>query len=128
MHTLRMLFAHGEPAGPLRRGVDDLLRPGCSREQIEDVLVVVSELVQNVTQHTAGGGELVLHAKSNRVVIEVHDGDLALPRPQAPDDRRPGGRGLLLVAGLTSNWGAVTTPKGKMVWAEVALSRAAVAV
>jgi hypothetical protein len=122
MTMLRMPFPHGASAGPLRHSVRDLLAPWCSDEQTDDVLVVVSELVQNVTQHTAGGGELVLTADERVVVVEVHDGDPVLPRPQRPDERRVGGRGLLLVAGLTSQWGTRPTVGGKIVWARLDLS------
>ena len=126
MTTLRMPFAPDASAGPLRHGVRDLLSPWCSADHIEDILIVVSELVQNVRQHTAGGGELVLRVDDRTVVVEVHDTDPVLPRPQRPDERREGGRGLLLVAGLSSRWGARATPDGKVVWAGLAVEPAAV--
>ena len=116
---LQRSFEHGEPAGPLRRDAGAVLESCCSADCVDDVLVVISELVQSVTQHTAGGGELVLRRTGEVVEVEVRDGDAALPRPKSPDERRIGGRGLLVVAGVAQDWGARREGRGKVVWARV---------
>jgi hypothetical protein len=60
---------------------------------------------------------LVLHP--DRVRVEVHDDDPRLPARRTPDEARPGGRGLLLLDQVSSDWGADATDDGKVVWFEV---------
>ncbi|MFE5194226.1 ATP-binding protein [Streptomyces sp. NPDC057651] len=86
--------------------------------------LVISELVTNAIVHTA----------SSRIVCELHDGDdrvrIAVrdegwapgePHPArrvAPEEEH--GRGLLLVAAVSTAWGAQETGPGLLVWAELA--------
>ena len=82
----------------------------------EDVNVIASELVSNVVLHTEEGGRLDAW-DSNPFRVEVHDSSPVLP---VPDPNRPvGGRGLLIVDALTSDWGAEPSDDGKVVWAEL---------
>ncbi|WP_369077303.1 ATP-binding protein [Paractinoplanes hotanensis] len=117
---MRLAFNHGDPAGPLRHSTQTALAPWVIPDDLDDAMVVVSELVQNVTQHTAGGGELVVTVEPGAVIIEVRDYSPVLPKVQPPDAQRLGGRGLLLVAGVTRAWGAAPTAQGKVVWARLA--------
>jgi two-component sensor histidine kinase len=121
MNVLHMPFEHGEPAGPLRSRVSTALAPWHPADYVEDVLLVVSELVQNVTQHTAGGGTLSVSWDDDSIIVEVRDEDRVLPHLQPPDAHRLGGRGLLLVSGIATNWGTAAHDSGKTVWAEVAV-------
>jgi hypothetical protein len=120
VEIMRWSFGHGEQAGPLRHAAHASLAPWLTSDDLDNAMVVISELVQNVTQHTAGGGELVLLAEAGAVIIEVRDHSPVLPKVQPPDAHRLGGRGLLLVAGVTRAWGAMPTPRGKVVWARLA--------
>lgn len=117
MEILRRVFRNGEPAAPLRLAARAALERTFDQVD-EDVLLVVSELVQNVSQHTGGDGELVLSA-GDGVLVEVEDGDPAAPCLRRPDTRRPGGRGLLLVAGMAAEWGTRSAATGKVVWARL---------
>lgn len=119
---MRWAFAHGEPAGPMRHHAQAALAPWLTFDDLDDAMVVISELVQNVTQHTAGDGELVVVRGPGVITIEVRDHSRVLPKVQPPDPQRLGGRGLLLVAGVTRAWGAVPTSHGKVVWARLATS------
>ncbi|WP_092551145.1 ATP-binding protein [Actinoplanes derwentensis] len=121
--TLCMLFKQGEPAAPMRSTARAALTPWHSADQIDDVLVVVSELVQNVSQHTEGGGTLVLNWDDHSITVEVSDDDRRMPLQRPPDDQRLGGRGLLLVDGICSSWGATAHDHGKTVWARVTPAR-----
>jgi hypothetical protein len=120
VEIMRWTFDHGEPAGSLRHSARATLTSWLTSDDLDDAMVVISELVQNVTQHTAGGGELVLIVEPGAVVIEVGDYSPVLPKVQPPDAQRLGGRGLLLVAGVTRAWGAAATTQGKVVWARLA--------
>ena len=98
----------------------------------ESTELLVSELVTNAVQamarqedHTAV--RLQLFGDSARVRIEVWDAD---PRPPAPNEpgedgipdlEGEGGRGLFLVAALSTCWDWYLTqePTGKVVWCEL---------
>jgi anti-sigma regulatory factor (Ser/Thr protein kinase) len=119
VELLRLAFANDEPAAPVRRKARAALGDFGSADAVADVLVVISELVENVSRHTHGGGELRLTSEGGTIVVEVHDGDAAPPRLLPPDDRRIGGRGLLVVAGMARRWGVRPDESGKTVWAEI---------
>jgi anti-sigma regulatory factor (Ser/Thr protein kinase) len=119
VELLRLAFGNDEPAAPVRRRARAALDAFPSADAVDDVLVVISELVENVTRHTRGGGELRLTSEDEVIVVEVHDGDATQPRLLPPDDRRIGGRGLLVVAGMAWRWGVRPDETGKTVWAEI---------
>ncbi len=124
-----MTLAHDTSAELARRTVEGALQAWHLSGHVSDVLLVVTELVQNVTQHTAGGGQLRLLLQTTSILIEVTDTDPTLPRIPEPDLRRIGGRGLLIVAAVALTWGSRNTSwagkPGKIVWAEVAYHRGA---
>jgi len=84
----------------------------------ETVSLLVSELVTNVVLHARTPCE-VLVSPSDILRVEVLDRD---PRPPVRKDHDPeaaSGRGLLLIAGLSSRHGADQDEAGKRVWFEV---------
>lgn len=123
VELLRCRFRNGDPAQPLRHDTRDALRQVAlddgAGEWIDDVLIIVSELVQNVTQHTRGPGELIVTAGSGAVFIEVGDASTATPQPKSPGPDRAGGRGLLLIEAISQQWGFRTCADGKVVWARL---------
>ena len=116
MEALRLPFSDAGESAAMRRQAAELLT-GQPVETIQDVLLVITELVDNVVQHTDGGGELHLFHDDGTVWVEVYDHSPVFPEPQRADHRRPGGRGLLLVAAVTERWGSKPTADGKLVWA-----------
>ena len=118
MDLLRLPFAGAEDSASMRRRTAELLA-GEPVEVVQDVLLVITELVDNVVQHTDGGGELHLARDDHAVHLEVYDQSRAFPQLQRRDPRRAGGRGLQLVAAIAETWGSRPTPTGKVVWAEV---------
>jgi len=91
------------------------------RTELEDVaLLLVSELVTNVVLHARTPGEVVVALRPPGLRVEVHDGDDRLPvrKDYGPDAGT--GRGMTLLAALSSAWGAEPTSAGKVVWFEVA--------
>jgi anti-sigma regulatory factor (Ser/Thr protein kinase) len=79
--------------------------------------LLTSELVTNAIKHEVG--ETVLLAIScadGEFRVDVHDTSCFLPVPvNGPPDTETG-RGLLLVASLSTQWGFYPTPAGKAVY------------
>jgi anti-sigma regulatory factor (Ser/Thr protein kinase) len=89
-----------------------------------DVLLLTSELVTNAVRH--GAHRVVLHVtlKPELIEVAVEDGSPVLPPSQAQsvDDLpgQEGGRGVLIISAVASNWGVDEVPGGgKRVWAQV---------
>ncbi|MDX3731964.1 SpoIIE family protein phosphatase [Streptomyces caniscabiei] len=85
--------------------------------------IVVSELVGNAVRHAKGPLRLRL-LRSRSLICEVYDGSLATPRIRRVTYMDEGGRGLFLVAALSSRWGARYLEEGKCLWAEQELAPA----
>ena len=98
----------------------------------ESTELLVSELVTNAVKATAGQEDqaavcLRLSSDNARVLIEVWDADPQPPAPKdlgedgTPDRQEEGGRGLFLVATLSTRWDWYLTqkPTGKVVWCEL---------
>ena len=87
---------------------------------LDDALLIASELVTNAATHGIGEVSLHLRVSGSLLRIEVHDEQVeALPETRAPGDTEPGGRGLHLVAALSSNWGGEVGAHTKTIWAEI---------
>lgn len=89
----------------------------------QDVVLLTSELVTNAVQHGAGRVTLVVAVEPEAVEISVEDGSDLLPaQPEQLTDNlyREGGRGLMIVSALASDWGVEETASvGKRIWARV---------
>ncbi|WP_432277571.1 SpoIIE family protein phosphatase [Kitasatospora brasiliensis] len=95
----------------LSRGLEEL---------VDTTELLVSELVTNALKH--GRGEIRLRLLRERsLVCEVWDDGYAQPRQRRAQETDEGGRGLQLVSLLAERWGSRRTPKGKIVWFELAL-------
>jgi hypothetical protein len=82
--------------------------------------LVVSELVTNAIRY--GTEPIQLRLIYDRTLIcEVSDGNSTSPHLRRARIFDEGGRGLLLVAQLTTKWGTRHTTTGKSIWAEQAL-------
>lgn len=91
---------------------DGLVRWECGN--VDDMLLVFSELATNAAVHTAGASTTVItHAPPN-VRLEVHDSSHAIPALR--HDTHPGGFGLRIVDQLSQSWGWDRTATGKVVW------------
>lgn len=85
---------------------------------VQEVLCVVSELVENAVQHAATRFQLRLRMRDGMLGVAVRDGS---PRPavlrQGPSGL-PAGFGLRIVAELARDWGCLPdSENGKVVWA-----------
>lgn len=59
------------------------------------------------------------------LICEVSDGNSTSPHLRRARLFDEGGRGLMLVAQLTTRWGTRHAPTGKTIWTEQALNRSA---
>ncbi len=83
--------------------------------------IVVSELVTNAIRYGSGRLRLRLILEDS-LVVEVTDGSNTYPRLRRARGDDEGGRGLLLVAQLSTAWGTRPSEAGKIVWAEQSLT------
>jgi serine phosphatase RsbU (regulator of sigma subunit) len=82
--------------------------------------LVVSELVTNAIRYGSEPFRLrLIHDRS--LICEVSDGNSTSPHLRRARIFDEGGRGLLLVAQLTTSWGTRHSPTGKTIWTEQAL-------
>ena len=95
-------------------------------EVAEDVKLVAVELVTNAWLHAHGGADITVMVTGNGVRVEVTDTGHALPVVRAESADVVFGRGLHLIAGLTSGWGVHPDGNRKTVWAEVPFDRSMV--
>ncbi|WP_089955921.1 ATP-binding protein [Lentzea xinjiangensis] len=102
----------------VRRWAADAV-PHIGAEQLQDLLLVVTEMVSNAYDHGQQPVSLRVLVLGVRVRLEVTDTSLDPPvvgRSRIADTR---GRGMALVAALTADWGHTTSAAGKVVWAEL---------
>jgi DNA-binding NarL/FixJ family response regulator len=87
---------------------------------VDDVLLVVTELVNNAVTHAHSDCELRISISPVSLRIEVTDHGAGTPDPLPPSATRNHGRGLHLVDALTAAWGFESGEGGaKTVWAEL---------
>ncbi|MDQ2585555.1 ATP-binding protein [Saccharothrix yanglingensis] len=90
-----------------------------SEDVAEDAALVVTELVSNSVDHAIGPVDLTVSRTATGLRVEVGDRSPAQPRPQPVRVDSSRGRGLIIVAALSTAWGTEPTPTGKVVWAEL---------
>ncbi|HEY4825920.1 MAG TPA: MEDS domain-containing protein [Solirubrobacteraceae bacterium] len=99
---------------------DALRRWGHGETLLQDSQLVVSELATNAVVHARSPFSVVARREGSGVRLSVHDLSTAQPVLRStPDVLALSGRGLQLVAHVTSEWGVETTSAGKTVWAEL---------
>jgi CheY-like chemotaxis protein len=111
--------------GLARRFVRAILVDWGLPDLIDDALVVVSELTANAITHAYCSCELRLSLTPSALRVEVVDSGAGAPEPQPASSTREHGRGLHLVAALSTAWGMESVGPGKLVWAELPRLRAA---
>ncbi|MFJ5105010.1 ATP-binding protein [Streptomyces sp. NPDC088554] len=91
-----------------------------SDDALRDVELCTSELLANAMEHTKARCKVTLRWTGIHLRVEVVDTSLRLPNPDSAQDTVTGGRGLILVAGLSHSWGWHPAGAGKVVWFEIA--------
>ncbi len=104
----------------------DLTARAITQDSLADVLLVATELIGNAIVHSSDVGDLNVgwDVSDNCVVVSVHDGSTAEPRPRQADTFATSGRGLTIVAALSDEWGVNHVAHGKQVWARVPVCQA----
>lgn len=110
-----------EPSSPgrARRFVRETLTSWRQEAVVDDALIVVSEMVTNAITHASSSCRLRLSLRPAVVRVEVVDGGAGTPDVQPPSATEEHGRGLHLIAGLTTAWGLDDACDGKLVWADL---------
>jgi anti-sigma regulatory factor (Ser/Thr protein kinase) len=114
-------FAHSPASVRLAREfARDALR-GSSPDVVETVTLMVSELATNCIRHADGPFDLRVIRGPGEIRIEATDHGPEEPRVRHPLPTDPTGRGLQIVALLSSDWGCRRRAgSGKTVWFTVA--------
>ena len=90
--------------------------------EVDNAVLVVSELVSNAVQHAKKHGDiqLVMAVHEGCLHVEVLDGDPSPPREEAPGRDQEHGRGLRIVDRLSDRWGwEPVDGNGKRVWCDL---------
>ncbi|MBE7188933.1 ATP-binding protein [Jatrophihabitans endophyticus] len=91
-------------------------------ELVRDAELLVSEIVTNAIRHGRPSVTLQLRLDPPGIGVAVHDHGEYESMPAGdtpvPDVAQPGGRGLLIVRTVATEWGVVASdpPPGKTVW------------
>jgi anti-sigma regulatory factor (Ser/Thr protein kinase) len=136
--TSSLLVPHSPPSAShaRRRLVDELRARGIASRVVDDAALVISELVGNAVRHgaplAAGGIRVAWTVTDSLVRVEVADGgrgplrhEVIEPRPGGGSADAETGRGLAIVALLTTSWGSAFDSTSAVVWADVALRQSA---
>jgi anti-sigma regulatory factor (Ser/Thr protein kinase) len=86
---------------------------------IDDAALLVTEVVTNAVIHARTTVDLHVELRPASVRVEVADASPVLPVAKRYPTDASTGRGLSLLASLSSAWGVTSTPQGKVVWFEL---------
>ncbi len=89
-----------------------------SPRSLDDLILATSELATNVERHARGWVTVDLVDVGGRILVAVTDPAVdRFPEPRAVASDQISGRGLMVVAAVSSVWGVVARPASKTVWA-----------
>lgn len=116
--VFRRRLDHSEHAPAVAREAiaAHLLACGVPAGVQDDVVLAVSELVTNAVLHASPPLSLRVACAEQSVLVEVVDRTSLRPRRQRPAEDDEHGRGLNIVAAVTSSWGTRRAGAGKAVW------------
>lgn len=102
------------------RSLTRLALAGVSDDDLEDIVLVVTELVSNAFDHGEGPLWMRLYLTPAPCVVRCEVDDTAEELPVVGTSRLDGfrGRGMVLVDQIAARWGVVRGDGYKTVWAE----------
>lgn len=120
MRQTQTLPAQAGSIPAARRFAATVLAPIPS-ENREIVVLLVSELVTNCIRHAVSEVNIAVDLDLDRdqIRVEVTDSGAGQPTLRTPGPEEPTGRGLQIVAALSSDWGVwqpAAASTGKTVW------------
>ena len=86
---------------------------------VDAIELMTSEVVTNALRHGGGRVSFGLACGPCVVRVEVADEERAVPVVTDGSFEQEGGRGMLIVDALATDWGVQRTTTGKTVWFEV---------
>ena len=87
---------------------------------VPDARLVVSELVTNAVRHAGSRFSVTVDVTDGVVLLRVTDPSSTLPVLVHATPLMDNGRGLVIVAELSQDWGVTLEPQGgKSVWAHI---------
>ncbi|MFG3226004.1 ATP-binding protein [Kitasatospora sp. NPDC048194] len=99
---------------------DAMIRSGWHPSCTFDAELALGELLVNAWRHGRTPAPIVQILFLGRTLrVSVSDESPVPPDPRTPSPLAESGRGLQLVAGLTSRWGVDPQERGKSVWFEL---------
>lgn len=113
------LPAATESVPAARQFVMDTLTDLGAAGACEDAVALVSELATNAVIHAHTPYTIAVSRDGDTVRVDVHDLCAVIPRRRGYGLDATTGRGLRLVATISSNWGIEAETGGKAVWFEV---------
>jgi PAS domain S-box-containing protein len=108
-----------------RAFVQGVLEEAGHPEWVESAILAVSEVVTNAVLHAHTSVEVTARVDDDGLRVEVRDHNPTLPSQRSYDTPATTGRGMDLVAAVTSEFGVQALgPDGKIVWFSVGGSQA----
>jgi hypothetical protein len=86
---------------------------------IDAARVVVTELAANATGHARSPFSVTVRTHGSGVLLSIRDGSAVRPTVRPYNPLAASGRGLLLVAAPSADWGVEVTADGKTIWADL---------
>ncbi|SES00198.1 Anti-sigma regulatory factor (Ser/Thr protein kinase) [Lentzea xinjiangensis] len=107
-------------AAAARRWTRETLRD-VSDDELDDILLVVTELVSNAVDHGTSPYVLRLCQSAELCHVRVEVDDASADMPVLDSSRLGGdrGRGMVIINRLAKDWGVSPGLEGKTVWAEI---------
>jgi anti-sigma regulatory factor (Ser/Thr protein kinase) len=118
---VRVFPASPDAVTQARRFVVDTAREWGLAQIAEDLQLIASELAGNAFRHAHSEFTVAISKDASSLRVAVADRSHALPEQRRPTNSSNSGRGLLLVAALSTKWGVQPSIEGKVVWAELQL-------
>jgi anti-sigma regulatory factor (Ser/Thr protein kinase) len=115
MTSVRKFRCQPESVPAARLFVRDVLRDQ-SRDILDAVELMASELATNCVQHAQSCFELVVNDAKRQIRVEVRDKGPGEPEPRSPAPTERSGRGLRIVEAMSESWGIDPSSGGKTVW------------
>jgi serine/threonine-protein kinase RsbW len=101
-----------------RRALQQKLE-AAGRDNVDEALLVFSELVTNALRHAGGAHRILVSDEQGLLCLAVYDRSRAIPVIREVGGKH-GGFGMQIVSQLSVRWGCDLLPEGKVVWSELA--------